>query len=62
MYIFVFTVAIPVNYTSEFRELFEATTYFNRNSLSSVRRNQHTYGMLYVRIICAYAFSFSATL
>jgi hypothetical protein len=26
-YIHLFTVAIPVNYTSEFREFFEATTY-----------------------------------
>jgi len=26
-YIFLFTVAIPVNYTSKFQEFFEATTY-----------------------------------
>jgi len=28
MYISLFTVAIPVNYTSEFREIYEAVTYF----------------------------------
>jgi len=28
MHISLFTVAIPVNYTSEFREFLEATTYF----------------------------------
>jgi len=27
VYISLFTVAIPVNYTNEFRELFEAATY-----------------------------------
>ena len=62
MYIVLFRVAIPVSYTSEFRELFEATTYFNRNSLSSALGSQHKYGMLYVHTICAYACSFSATL
>jgi len=29
VYISSFTVAIPVNYTSEFRELFEAATYIS---------------------------------
>jgi len=29
MYISLFTVAIPVNYTSEFRERFEAITYMH---------------------------------
>ena len=28
MYTYLFTVAIPVNYTSEFREIYEAATYF----------------------------------
>ena len=28
MYISLFTVAIPVNFTSKFREMFEATTYY----------------------------------
>jgi len=30
MYIYLFTVEIPVNYTSEFRELSEATMYIHR--------------------------------
>ena len=39
MYISLFTVAIPVNYASEFWELFEATMY--------VRQSQHTCLVLY---------------
>ena len=35
LYFSLFTVAIPVNYASEFREFSEATRYFNRDSLSS---------------------------
>jgi hypothetical protein len=30
MDISLFTVAIPVNYTSEFREILEATTYYKK--------------------------------
>lgn len=33
MYIYLFTVAIPVKYANEFRELFEATMY--------IRQSQH---------------------
>jgi hypothetical protein len=32
VYLSLFTVAIPVNYTGEFRELFEAATYRQINS------------------------------
>ena len=47
---FLFAVAIPVNYTNEFREISEATTYLDRNSLSSAWKIQQRYGMLYVLV------------
>jgi hypothetical protein len=57
MYISLFTVAIPINYTSEFQEIFEATMY--------IRQLQHiclVLYYLYVRLFYLRRFSAGITI
>jgi len=51
VYISLFTVEIPVNYTGEFRKLFEATTYiseFEENLNGFLKKSQPTKYEFYV--------------